>query len=100
MVEVTTLDDLETTPHAEVFEHGHPRTVRLQLEADGRVPPHRHPDTDVVLHLLSGRLELTLDGESYELAPGHLVRFSGDREVSPRAVEPSTAIVFFAPRSA
>jgi quercetin dioxygenase-like cupin family protein len=97
MPERTALEDLEETPHAEVFETRRPRTVRLKLDADERVPPHTHPDTDVVLHLLSGRLELTLDDETYGLHPGELVRFSGEREVSPRAVEPSTAVVVFAP---
>lgn len=97
MPEVTALDDLTATPHAEVFDAHRPRTVRLELDADDRVPPHTHPGTDVVLHLLSGRLELDLDDETFDLEPGRLVRFSGDRQVSPRAVEPSTAVVVFAP---
>lgn len=99
MPEVTSLGELEKTPHAEVFERRQPRTVRLQLEANQRVPPHKHPDMNVVLHLLSGRLEVTLDDEQYDLAPDDLLRFSGDREVSPYAIEPSTAVVVFAPQS-
>jgi len=98
MIEQTNLADLEETPHAEVFEERQPRTVRLRLEADQRIPSHTHPDTNVVLHLVSGRLELSLDDEDYELGPGDLIRFSGDREVSPHAVEPSTAVVVFAPQ--
>jgi len=98
MIEQATLADLEETPHAEVFEQRQPRTVRLQLEADQRVPPHTHPGTNVVLHLVLGRLELSLDDEDYELGPGDLIRFSGGREVSPYAVEPSTAVVVFAPQ--
>lgn len=97
-MEVTALEELTATPHAEVFERREPRTVRLQLEAGESVPPHTHPGKDIVLHLLSGRLELTLDGERHELAAGELVQFSGDREVSPRAAEPSTAVLVFAPR--
>lgn len=97
MPETASLDELEPTPHAEVFEERRPRTVRLELEEDQRVPPHRHPGNDVVLHLLSGALELTLDDETYDLEPNELVRFSGEREVSPYAVEESTAVVVFAP---
>ncbi|MFW5903737.1 MAG: cupin domain-containing protein [Halolamina sp.] len=97
MPERTSLDELTATPHAEVFEKRQPRTVRLQLDADERIPAHTHPGTDVVLHLLSGRLDLWLDETRYELEPGQLVRFSGEREVSPHAREPSTAIVVFAP---
>lgn len=97
MPERTTLSDLDDTPHAEVFETRRPRTVRLELDADERVPRHTHEGTNVVLHLLSGRLELTLDDETYDLTAGEVIRFSGDREVSPYAVEPSTAVVVFAP---
>ena len=97
MPELTALDELTKTPHAEVFEERRPRTVRLQLAEDERVPPHSHPGTNVVLHLVSGRLVLSLDDERHEVTPGQLVRFSGDREISPRAVEPSTAVVVFAP---
>jgi hypothetical protein len=34
----------------------------------------------------------------YAAAAGELVQFSGDRKVSPRAVEPATAVLVFAPR--
>jgi quercetin dioxygenase-like cupin family protein len=97
MPEVTTLAELEETPHAEVFDRREPRTVRLSLDADERVPPHTHPGTNVVLHLLDGRLEVSLDDEVHELSAGDLVRFSGEREVSPHALDPSVAVVVFAP---
>ena len=97
MPERTTLADLEDRPHAEVFETRRPRTVRLSLDADEHVPRHTHEGTNVVLHLLTGRLELTLDDETHTLDAGDLIRFSGEREVSPYAVEPSTAVVVFAP---
>jgi len=95
MPERTTLTDLDDTPHAEVFETRRPRTVRLELDAGERVPRHTHEGTNVVLHLVSGRLELTLDDETHVLDAGELIRFDGDREVSPYAVEPSTAVVVF-----
>lgn len=97
MPQQTTLDDLEQTPHAEVFDQPSPRTVRLQLDADERIPPHTHPETEIVLHLVSGHLELTVGERTYELHAGDLVQFSGDREVSPRAIDPSTAVLVFAP---
>ena len=97
-MEVTALAELSETPHAELFAEHSPRTVRLSLDAGESVPPHTHPGTDIVLHLLEGRLELGLDGETHDLAAGELVQFSGDHEVSLRAVEPATAVVVFAPR--
>ena len=96
MPERTTLADLSDRPHAEVFETPRPRTVRLSLDADERIPRHTHEDSTVVFYLLSGRLELTLDDETHTLAAGDLIGFSGDRAVSPYAVEPSTAVVVFA----
>lgn len=97
MSEIASLGELESKPHAEVFETPRPRTVRLALDADERIPPHTHPGQDIVLHLVEGQLELTLDDETFELRPGELARFGGDCEISPRAVEPSTAVVVFAP---
>lgn len=75
-----------------------PKTIRLALEAGESVPRHSHPGEDVVLHLVEGRLELELDDERYDLAAGDLVRFAGEREVSPTAVEDSVAVIVFAPR--
>ncbi|WP_251342701.1 cupin domain-containing protein [Haloplanus halophilus] len=97
MPERTTLTDLDGHPHAEVFETRRPRAVRLELDAGEAVPRHTHEGTHVVLHLLDGRLELDLDDETYDLRAGEVIRFSGDREVSPAAVEDSTALVVFAP---
>ena len=96
MPDVATVDETTDETHVELFDAG-PRTVQLRLAADQRVPAHTHSGTDCVLYLVSGRLDLTLDGESYELTPGELVRFSGEREISPHAIEPSTALVVFAP---
>lgn len=98
MAEVKSLPNLETEPHAEVFEHQRPRTVRLQLEADQRIPPHQHPETDIVLFLVAGRIELTLDTDEFELEANDVIRFSGDQSISPYAIETSTALLVFAPQ--
>ncbi|WP_226479194.1 cupin domain-containing protein [Natrinema amylolyticum] len=100
MPDVTSIDGLEEAPHAEVFEEHSPRTVRLQLAADERVPEHRHPESNVVLYVHSGAIELTLGDEVYDLEPGDVVQFDGDQDVSPYAVDDSTALVVFAPKEA
>lgn len=97
MVEITAIDALTTSPHAEVFDEQQPRTVQLTLDAGEGVPAHTHPGTNIVLHLLSGRLELSLDDECYELSSGEIARFSGEREVAPHAIDESTAILVLAP---
>ena len=98
MSEITSLDDPTGSPHAEVFSDA-PRTVRLSLDAGESVPEHSHPDSDVLIHVLSGVVELGLDDETHRLESGDLIRFDGDRTVSPHAVEESTALVVFAPRT-
>lgn len=96
MPDVVTLADLTATPHAEVFAD-RPRTVRLSLDAGESMPAHSHPGEAVLFHVLSGELELSLDGEPHVLAAGDLVRFDGEREVEPHAVTDSVALVVFAP---
>jgi quercetin dioxygenase-like cupin family protein len=98
MPERTHVDDPTDAPHAELFDARDPRVVRLRLDAGESVPEHRHPDSNVVLHAVDGAIELSLDDETYDLRPGDVVRFDGDTEVSPRAEEPSTALVVFAPK--
>ncbi len=100
MAEVISLDELTATPHAVVFDTDRPRTVRLELPAGERLPEHRHPGTDIVFHVLCGALELTLDEEVYELSAGDVVRFSGDRDISPEAVQATTALIVLAPEAA
>ncbi|MFB6080142.1 MAG: cupin domain-containing protein [Haloferacaceae archaeon] len=97
--ELTTLDALDGAPHAEVFDRRDPRVVRLALDAGERVPAHRHPEANVVAYLVSGRLDLSLDDETHELRAGDAIRFDGRREVSPRAVERSVALLVLAPKA-
>ncbi len=78
MPDITSIEGLEEAPHAEVFEEHSPRTVRLQLAADERVPKHCHPESDVVLSVRSGAIELTLGDEVYDLESGDVVQFDGD----------------------
>jgi len=99
MPEITSIDALESTPHAEVFDVDEPRTVRLQLEADDRMPKHRHPESNVVLYVLEGTLELTLGNQSYDLEQGAVVRFDGDQPISPHALTASAALLVFAPKT-
>jgi len=97
MPERTTFTELDGHPHAEVFEARRPRTVRLELDAGETVPRHTHEGTNVVLHVVHGRLELVLDDETYDLRAGAVIRFDGDREISPTAVVDTTALAVFAP---
>jgi quercetin dioxygenase-like cupin family protein len=94
------LPNLDGTPHATVFPGSEPKTVRLALAAGERVPPHRHPDRDVVLFVRRGELELGFGEATHRLEAGDVVRFEGEREVAPRAVTETAALVVLSPRPA
>lgn len=93
--ERTSLETLEEGPHARVFE-GEPRTVRLTLSEGERLPAHAHPDRQVVFHLLEGRMTVTVGEDRHELRAGELLRFDGEQDVSPKALEKSVAVVVLA----
>ncbi|WP_136715555.1 cupin domain-containing protein [Halorientalis salina] len=99
MAEITPLDDLEPTPHASPFPGEEPKVVRLALEADERVSPHRHPDRQIICYVVSGALELELDDDVHELAAGDVARFDGRRDISPKATADSVALLVLARRT-
>jgi quercetin dioxygenase-like cupin family protein len=96
---VRSLSELEATPHANVFPEEEPKTIRLALEADEEIAEHAHPGREIILHVLSGRLDLRLGDESHEVAAGDIARFDGEQEISPRAIEESTALIVLAARA-
>lgn len=99
MPTIRTLSELEGSPHATVFPDSEPKTIRLTLSAGESVAAHSHPGRDIVFHLLDGRIELLLDGEEHEVAGGEIARFAGEAEISPTALEDSTALIVLAERA-
>ncbi|WP_255151239.1 cupin domain-containing protein [Halorarius halobius] len=95
--DVVALDALDGTV-APVFD-GDPRVVRLSLSAGEERPRHSHPDRVVVCHVVEGRLDLRLDGDPLEVGAGELVRFDGAREVAPRALDDTRAVLVLAATS-
>ncbi|EMA08007.1 cupin domain-containing protein [Haloferax denitrificans] len=96
MTTIHTPDDLEGQPHANVFPDEEPKTIRLTLSAGEEVAPHTHPGRDIVLYLVEGALELQLGDETYSVNAGDVARFDGAQDISPRAVEDSTALIILA----
>lgn len=99
MTTIHDLNALEGQPHANVFPDAEPRTIRLTLDADQEVAPHTHPDCEIVLYLVEGQIELQVGDRTDELTAGDIARFDGEQEISPRAIEASTALIVLAPRS-
>lgn len=90
MATVRSIDECDSIPHANVFPNEEPTTIRLSLAEGERVGAHSHPDRQVILYLISGEIDLRLDGESHPLPPGDVVQFDGTHEVSPVAETDST----------
>jgi quercetin dioxygenase-like cupin family protein len=98
MSDVVDLDALNEELRAHVFPGREPQTVRLSLAARGAVSPHQHPEREVVCHVLDGGLDVSLGDETVNLTGGEVARFDGAQDISPRAVEDSTALLVLAKR--
>ncbi len=96
MVEHASLEKLGGHPHARPFDPGEPSVVRLSLDEDERVDPHKHPDRQIVLYLINGALDVDIADETYQIESGDIVRFDGDQEISPYARESSEALIVLA----
>ena len=72
-----------------------PRTLRLELDEGEERPEHNHPGKEILLFVHEGRLNLRLDGEDNVVEDGDAIRFSGEREISPRAVKDTVALLVF-----
>jgi len=98
MTTIHTLAGLEGQPHANVFPDSEPKTVRLTLSAGEEVASHSHPGRDIVFYLIEGQIELQLGENTHEVTAGDIARFEGEEDISPRAVEDSTALIVLANR--
>lgn len=72
-----------------------PRTLRLELEEGKQRPEHSHPGEEILLFVHEGKLDIRLDGESHTVEEGDAIRFSGEHDISPRAVEDTVALLVF-----
>lgn len=99
MSTIRTLDEREGSPHANVFPDAEPKTIRLTLSAGESVPPHDHPDREIVLYVIEGTIDPLLGEDTHRVGAGEVARFDGAQDVSPEAVEDATALLVLAERS-
>ncbi|MDY6779520.1 MAG: cupin domain-containing protein [Halobacteria archaeon] len=90
---VRSLDQFKPSPHVRLFDS--PKTVLLGLDEGEEVAPHRHPDENVVLHVVEGEMEVELDGTPHVVEENEVIRFDGGSEVSPLARTGSKAVLVF-----
>lgn len=97
MPEIVHIPGLDSSPHANVFEENHPKTIRLALAEGQEVAPHSHPGTAIVCYVIDGSISISLDDNEYEVSKGDAIRFSGDSRVSPTALTDAMALLVFTP---
>ena len=67
-----------------------------QLEAGSRMPAHRHPEEQIV-HVLSGRMRLLVDGTPHELTAGQTYYLAGNVPHGVETIEETTVLDTFSP---
>jgi quercetin dioxygenase-like cupin family protein len=92
-VEKRSLDETDEKTVARLFDV--PQTLRLELDGGEQRPEHSHPGKEILLFLHEGELDIRLDGESHTVKEGDAIRFSGESDISPRAVEDTVALLVF-----
>jgi quercetin dioxygenase-like cupin family protein len=70
--------------------------TEFRLEQGALLPKHRHPHEQTG-YLVSGRLDLTIGGQTHTVSPGDSWCIPGDVEHSAVAHEDSVAIEVFSP---
>ncbi|MFC3860074.1 cupin domain-containing protein [Deinococcus antarcticus] len=68
------------------------RTLLFTLQAGNVIPPHRHPDAQVTIAVLSGEVEVTTVG-TRTLQGGEVITHVGAEEVSMHARQASRVLV-------
>ena len=67
-----------------------------QLEAGSRMPAHQHPEEQIV-HVLSGRMRLLVDGTPHELTAGQTYYLAGNVPHGVETIEETTVLDTFSP---
>lgn len=85
---------IRETPHALVF--------MLNFEAGQTLPAHTHGESDVLLTVLAGEGEVTVDGRAERVRPGLAVHCEGKESLSARntGTAPLSLLVFLYPGQA
>ena len=69
---------------------------RVTIKAGEANPRHRHPNCDEILHLVSGQLEHSLNGDSFLMAPGDTISIPTGAWHNARSLGPEDALMLIA----
>jgi quercetin dioxygenase-like cupin family protein len=66
--------------------------LRLILPAGKEIPTHQAPG-EITIHCLEGRVELTAEGKTHELAPGQMVYLAAGAPHAVKGIQNSSLLV-------
>jgi quercetin dioxygenase-like cupin family protein len=69
----------------------------LTIDAGASVPPHRHPGSDELIYVLSGKSTATIDGKVQKVGTGDSLRMPANVEHSVTVEEKLVAVQVYAP---
>ena len=90
---------IEICPGIRRRTHAHGRTMyqmMAQLAAGSRMPAHSHPQEQIV-HILSGRMKLVVDGVAHELKTGDSFYLASNVPHGVETMEETTVLDTFSP---
>lgn len=67
-----------------IFNEEKALNFALNLKTGQEIPPHKHENSDLILYVVTGQGELTVDGKSQEIISGDVVYCEGKEEFSLR----------------
>ena len=67
-----------------------------QLDAGSRMPPHQHPQEQIV-HVLKGRMRLIVEGTPHELTAGQTFYLAGNVPHGVETIEETSVLDTFSP---
>lgn len=85
-------DIQRATPPQVLAATPHGRALLFTLEAGQGIPPHRHPGAAVVLAVLSGEIEVRMQG-TQTLQAGEVMTHDGNEAISLLARQPGQVLV-------
>ena len=90
---------IEICPGIKRRTHAHGRTMYqmiAQLDAGSRMPEHQHTQEQIV-HILSGRMKLIVEGVPYELKPGDSYYLASNIPHGVETIEDTRVLDTFSP---
>lgn len=54
----------------------------LNMRSGQEIPPHQHEDSDLILHVMAGGAELTVDGKIQDIVAGDVIYCEGHETFS------------------